>query len=488
MKVASAKNGHQRHLSSRQKDRRTKTGVSHLVSPVMIASCNYLDVVVCSLFSQLTKKKLPRDAAQLKLRQLGSFRLRERHRRYYRHNSCGSTAFTMALVTYSDSEGDSDTETKPVEQPKAPRQAPSSSSKPAFKPLVDRGNPRKILVNLSETKPSDGTDSGQDKEDGPARKRLRTGGGGLFSGFNDMLPAPKRSAQKPADKSQAAAVKKSKPFTLKTSAEPGFDRSERSDSFNMSYDEFGKPSTVQDTVQTPSEEASRTPMPEPAFEKKGNAMMFKPLSVARNKPKRKTTIAAQPVSTPKVRTENPQPPVQPEARPETKPKVSLFGLSSGAESIPSTDITAQDEPYEPILHTTSSEPVGGTPDTEVPDESMVTTTADSSGPQDLASVASDLNLSKSQMRQLLGRDLKGASSKVINFNTDEEYKSNSAYLANTSEAELAAQQHRPVRTVAPGKHSLHQLVNAVASQGDALEESFATGKRNKKEASAKYGW
>lgn len=401
----------------------------------------------------------------------------------------------MALVTYSDSEGDSDTETKPVEQPKAPRQAPSSSSKPAFKPLVDRGNPRKILVNLSEAKPSDGTDSGQDKEDGPARKRLRTEGGGLFSGFNDMLPAPKRSAQKPVDKSQAA-VKKSMPFTLKTSAEPGFDRSERSDSFNMSYDEFGKPSSSQDTAQTPSEEASRTPMPEPVFEKKGNAMMFKPLSVARNKPKRKTTTAAQPVSTPKARAENPQPPVQPEARPETKQKVSLFGLSSGTESNPSTDITAQDGPYESILYSTSSEPLGA-PETEVPDDSTVTTTAAynnspapaaSSGPQDLASVASDLNLSKSQMRQLLGRDLKGASSKVINFNTDEEYKSNSAYLANTSEAELAAQQHRPVRTVAPGKHSLHQLVNAVASQGDALEESFATGKRNKKEASAKYGW
>ncbi|EGE00404.1 hypothetical protein TESG_07713 [Trichophyton tonsurans CBS 112818] len=401
----------------------------------------------------------------------------------------------MALVTYSDSEGDSDTETKPTEQPKAPRQAPTSSSKPAFKPLVDRGNPRKILVNLSEVKPSEGADSGQDKEDGPARKRLRTGGGGLFSGFNDMLPAPKRSAQTPVDKSQPG-VKKSKPFTLKTSAEPGFDRSERSDSFNMSYDEFGKASSGQDTAQTPSEEASRTPVPEPVFEKKGNAMMFKPLSVARNKPKRKTTAAAQPVSTSKAQAENPQPPVQPEARPETKPKVSLFGLSSSAESIPSTDITAQDEPYEAILYSTSSEP-SGAPETEVPDDSIVTTTAAyndspapaaSSGPQDLASVASDLNLSKSQMRQLLGRDLKGASSKVINFNTDEEYKSNSAYLANTSEAELAAQQHRPVRTVAPGKHSLHQLVNAVASQGDALEESFATGKRNKKEASAKYGW
>ncbi|EFQ99432.1 hypothetical protein MGYG_02444 [Nannizzia gypsea CBS 118893] len=399
----------------------------------------------------------------------------------------------MALVTYSDSEGDSDTETKPVEQSKPPRQPPSSTSKPTFKPLVDRGNRRKILVNLSETKPNDEIDSGQGKEDGPARKRLRTGGGGLFSGFNDLLPAPKRSGavQKSGDKTQAG-LKKSKPFTLKTSAEPGFDRSEKSDTFNTSYDEFGKPSSGQDAGQTPLDAGSRPPAPEPVFEKKGNSMMFKPLSVARNKPKKKTTTTSLPVLTPKAPVENPQPPVQPEA----KPKVSLFGLSRTAENTPFTDPPVQDTPYESMLYTGSSEP-SAVAEAETPDDSRGTSTAvsdnsyaptASSRPQDLASVASDLNLSKAQMRQLLGRDLKGASSKVINFNTDEEYKSNSAYLANTSEAELAAQQHRPVRTVAPGKHSLHQLVNAVASQGEALEESFAAGKRNKKEASAKYGW
>jgi hypothetical protein len=32
------------------------------------------------------------------------------------------------------------------------------------------------------------------------------------------------------------------------------------------------------------------------------------------------------------------------------------------------------------------------------------------------------------------------------------------------------------------------LVNAASSQKEALEESFAAGRRNKKEAGSKYGW
>ena len=47
----------------------------------------------------------------------------------------------------------------------------------------------------------------------------------------------------------------------------------------------------------------------------------------------------------------------------------------------------------------------------------------------------------------------------------------------------------PVKSVmGGGKHSLQQLVNLVSNQKDALEEGFAMGRRNKKEAGAKYGW
>ncbi|RMZ90737.1 hypothetical protein DV736_g2034, partial [Chaetothyriales sp. CBS 134916] len=63
---------------------------------------------------------------------------------------------------------------------------------------------------------------------------------------------------------------------------------------------------------------------------------------------------------------------------------------------------------------------------------------------------------------------------------------------NIPDPELIAKgdqiQHNPVRAIAPGKHSLRQLVNAAQGQKDALEDSFAIGKQNKKEAGSKYGW
>jgi hypothetical protein len=99
-------------------------------------------------------------------------------------------------------------------------------------------------------------------------------------------------------------------------------------------------------------------------------------------------------------------------------------------------------------------------------------------------IADDLNLSRSQRRQLFGRNADPSSSKILHFNTDAEYAANQ----EMAHKELAAAQHNPVRAIAPGKHTLQQLVNAASTQKEALEESFASGKRNKKEAGAKYGW
>jgi hypothetical protein len=66
---------------------------------------------------------------------------------------------------------------------------------------------------------------------------------------------------------------------------------------------------------------------------------------------------------------------------------------------------------------------------------------------------------------------------------DKEYAANEELRAKGETV-----QHNPVRAIAPGKHSLRQLVNAASSQQDALEEKFMTSKRNKKEAGSKYGW
>jgi hypothetical protein len=106
--------------------------------------------------------------------------------------------------------------------------------------------------------------------------------------------------------------------------------------------------------------------------------------------------------------------------------------------------------------------------------------------QSLDDIAGDLKLSAAERRQLFGRQkdgLRQAATKVINFNTDQEYLHN-------EELRAAGEQivHNPVRAIAPGKHSLKQLVNAAQSQKEALEESFAKGKSNRAEASSRYGW
>ena len=105
--------------------------------------------------------------------------------------------------------------------------------------------------------------------------------------------------------------------------------------------------------------------------------------------------------------------------------------------------------------------------------------------QSLEAIASDLNLSAAARRQLLGRHGPPSSTaiNIVNFNTDAEYAANEILRASGDVV-----QHNPVRAIASGKHSLKQLVNAATGQKEALEESFATGKRNKKEAGNKYGW
>ncbi|UZP41298.1 hypothetical protein NXS19_009114 [Fusarium pseudograminearum] len=67
---------------------------------------------------------------------------------------------------------------------------------------------------------------------------------------------------------------------------------------------------------------------------------------------------------------------------------------------------------------------------------------------------------------------------------DKEYRHNEEIRAAGEE-----QTHNPVRAIqGGGKHSLRQLVQNAQSQRDALEDSFAKGKSNRKEAAGKYGW
>ncbi|KAJ5753434.1 uncharacterized protein N7511_007587 [Penicillium nucicola] len=384
----------------------------------------------------------------------------------------------MALVAYSDSEA-SDVELDPTPAPPTERTKKSESS--GFQ--VDRSNPRKIRVALPDIKPE--TPAGQDEDDGPARKKMRLGGGGGLSGFNSFLPAPKRTAEK---KTPMAAARK--PFSLKTGAGPGFDRTADAETRNEQASNDLATNTDAEAIPAAGSLNTHTPDTSDAMKKpeevklQGNPMMFRPLSVGRPKKKKSTRTAPQPTPGPAAKPAAPQESVQqPSAPAAPKPKVSLFSLSSEetlADTAPGPSAT-----YTPLVYNAVDEapqPGPAVPEsTYIPQDYPHPTPSHTSS---LDTVANDLNLSKAERRQLFGRNAMPSQSQVRTFNTDEEYASNQIL----AQGELAATQHNPVRAIAPGKHSLQQLVNAASSQKDALEESFAAGRRNKKEAGSKYGW
>ncbi|KAG9787961.1 hypothetical protein ABEF93_004864 [Exophiala dermatitidis] len=389
----------------------------------------------------------------------------------------------MSLVAYSDSEGSDDEQiqTKPEKPVSKPAIAPSNTAS-SF--TVNKANPRKIQVKLNEV----ATNGENDGEPAPKRPRV---GGGAFSGFNAMLPAPKRDGQTQAPPKPAAR----KVFSLKTGAEPAFNRDSDSE-LRQLFAEQDADGTAQgngdDTIPPiPSASCSTTTVTkeQPV---KGNVFMFKPLSVARNnkKPKRKpeqsTTSdinrssgqTAPPSATTNSDTVDPDKPAPPPK------KVALFSMTNEPEEAIQVDDPqgGEDEIVEVL-----DEPVTDQTYNEFNQMPTTTDTATSnhSQPQSLDAIASDLNLSKADRRQLFGRRGQGTASavNVVNFNTDEEYAANEALRASGEQI-----QHNPVRAIAPGKHSLKQLVSAATGQKDALEESFATGRRNRKEAGSKYGW
>lgn len=412
----------------------------------------------------------------------------------------------MALVAYSDSEGsDAEPDTTPAPSTTT---TTTTTKKPDSGPGFqrDRSNPRKIRVALPELKPENPTD--QESEDGPARKKARIGGGGgAFSGFNALLPAPKRAAEKKAPVATTRKV-----FSLKTGATPGFDReadAEMKHDQALGDDGAEAGGDNDDTIpaagslgQTAAKSngAPVTKTESGEVKLQGNPMMFRPLSVGRTQKKKKITkTTAQPTPAPAAATTRTTEPATQHSATETsvlsaapappkpKPKVSLFSLSS-EDSSRTDDASASTGTYEPLVYNTEMEtPSAGPAPAPVPIPATTdhpTTATVSSQPNTLDNIANDLNLSKSERRQLFGRHALPAESRILEFNTDKEYATNQA-LAQT---ELAATQHNPVRAIAPGKHTLQQLVNAASSQKEALEESFATGRRNKKEAGSKYGW
>lgn len=393
----------------------------------------------------------------------------------------------MALVDYSDSESDSESAAQPVAKP-VPTPASATAKKPLQK-VVDRSNPRKIVVSFGGASATEDTKPDTDSDEPPA-KRARTGGSGAFGGFASLLPPPKNRAQSAAQKSSSGPSGKPPPrvgINLKTGATPGFSRSAGDDDAA----DDGEPSNRQPSIpegQKPAEEVKLV----------GKPLMFRPLSVSR-KPKKNSAklgalskaaaTAASPISAASASAPAPVPEAQ--SQEPRKKKVSLFSISTDAEETP--DVAPSSVAYEPMFTEASS---GAQDDfaaydaqysSALPEANAAHSAPNSMQSDSLESIASDMNLDAAARRELFGRS--GApvpsqsASRIINFNTDQEYAHNEELRASGEQ-----QAFNPVRAIAPGKHSLRQLVNQVQNQKDALEESFAKSKTNQKEAGQRYGW
>lgn len=419
----------------------------------------------------------------------------------------------MNLIGYSDSEDSGD------DAPRAPQPAAKPAPKPAFQKVVDRSNPGKIRLNLPSASQPQPTKDDIESEAPPAKKPRIGGGGGAFGGFNAMLPAPKKpkvdatTANAPLGK-RGLGKGLGAGVNLKTGAEPAFKREPRADLED--YDENGNPIKKEDRKQedfrallnlpTPKSDArsgdSPKPMPsdtvatpEPAAPAPARPR-FMPKGMAWAKKKKPSAAKPAAGSSTNLKTA-PEPSSQsgtPAGKPEapSKPKVSLFGVPQEAAAV-----APADQPtgyYQPLIY--------GADEDREDEESHIPDSAFSAHPQmaapstasypppasnALTNIASELNLSKAEQRQLFGRKGQGpdlASARIVDFNTDREYAHNEM-LRQQGETV----QHHALKSISgTGKNNLRNLINVAATQKDALEEHFASGRRNKKEAGSKYGW
>jgi hypothetical protein len=422
---------------------------------------------------------------------------------------------TMNLLAgYSDSESDG-------EAPPAPKVVAKPTAKLAFQKVVDRSNPGRIKVNLPGASQSR---SENIQDDAPPAKKARLGGGSSFGGFNAMLPAPKKpnvnaisapegskTGNRGLGKGLASGV------NLKTGAEPAFKRESKVEA--EEYDETGNPIKKEPmkredframlNLPTPKSETKAEAKPEiMALEPKAEpesqqvpkpaAPRFVPMSVGKGK--KKKPVAPRPTATlnemstatstnASASALQPQQP-PPDTKPR-KPKVSLFSVSNEAEPAPKETSDGQ---YQPLLYGTdggqdvamAERAYNMPPANEAAQHASPSTGG--SNPHDLTNIASELNLSEAERRQLFGKkgrggpDFSGAT--IKDFNTDMEYAHNEK-LRQQGEAV----QHNPLKSISgTGKNSLRSLVNVATTQKDALEDHFAAGARNKREAGNRYGW
>ncbi|KAF1942864.1 hypothetical protein EJ02DRAFT_158061 [Clathrospora elynae] len=413
----------------------------------------------------------------------------------------------MNLTGYSDSESDS-------EAPPVPKTAAKPTSKPAFHKAVDRSSAGRIKINLPGASQSR-AEKDDIQDDAPPAKKPRLGGASAFGGFNAMLPAPKKpvvnatvaTTEGTKMANRGLGKKLASGVNLKTGAEPAFKRESRVEAED--YDETGnpikkEPMRSQDfrallnlpppktevKVETQPEMAAEDSkvVPEPQQVPKPAAARFVPMSVGKGKKKKPAGPRPGTVSTSESKSSNTQGSAPQTALAEAKPrkpKVSLFGVSNDAGPVAKEPSSGQ---YQPLLYG-----VEDNEDAPMPDESNhpaqnTPPPAAAPAPDGLTNIASELNLSEAERRQLFGKRGRGgpdfSSAKIVDFNTDTEYAHNEKLRQQGEQV-----QHNALKSISgTGKNSLRSLINVATTQKDALEDHFASGHRNKREAGNKYGW
>ncbi|KAF2431734.1 hypothetical protein EJ08DRAFT_174598 [Tothia fuscella] len=367
----------------------------------------------------------------------------------------------MNLVAYSDSEDSGDEAPQPQPQP-------SKAPPKAFAKLVNPST-HKVKVNLATPAVKDDLE-----KEAPPAKKPRTGGGGL--NISAFLPAPKKTAP---PKGLGKGV------NLRTGAEPAFSREVATPTYSEEDD--GKKEENEKGVGGHAEEPTPAKPAHSDVKLVGNSMRFKPLSVSRNA-KKKKKVLPPPTMIASSTSDSIGGASSQQATP-AKPKRSLFSMNKEETSTITTTSSTGD--YNPMMLEQEEVPEAevddfddtfdNTPFTAPPPKTSTTAT------HSVQTLTSDLNLSEADMRQLFGRKGKNQAIpeniQIQSFNTDAEYTANNELIAKGETIT-----HNPVRGIAPGKHSLKQLVNAAQTNKEALEEHFAMGQRNKREAGARYGW
>lgn len=407
----------------------------------------------------------------------------------------------MTLVTYSESE-ESDTSLAPVLKPAKDKQAPNTS----FRKFVSSDG-HKVKVELASSEQSSDR-SQRTTADPPSPKKRRLDAPASSKGFNALLPPPKHVNIKSTSfekKVPQSAVGSN--FSLKTASEPAFDRklsfsTTTSDEEAMVSNKWNSgthhdiamdrngTTKAGETISTTSEVTGN----QPEAISSSKSAIFKPLSVTRKAPGRRRTgnVIANRSET-KLSSER-MINHRPNSAIESK-KISLFSMeNTDAYAISDTanmdykENLSGDMPGQ-VKELNESTVITSWPILHDSATSNSLNRAETSK-NSLLAIAEDLNLPESAKRQLFGRnrskdgnmsDLSAIN--VVNFNTDHEYSANEELRATGETI-----QHNPVRSIAPGKHSLRQLVSSATTQKDALEEHFASGRRNRKEAGGKYGW